>query len=126
MIPGFGCPDQPFRTGGGCNLRSSYHHTGREDAALAPEIIVVFPCVMRWAKVTSGDAVPSRIHSIRRRRMTPEEMKRKSRGFGTDMSGEAVAKRLDIVSSLRELGLALKKSRIIGPVSSKEERDGKQ
>lgn len=58
--------------------------------------------------------------------MTPEEMKRKSRGFGTDMSGEAVAKRLDIVSSLRELGLALKKSRIIGPVSSKEERDGKQ
>ena len=49
--------------------------------------------------------------------MTGEEMKRRSRGFSTDMSGEAVAKRIDIVSQLRELGLAAKNARILGPVS---------
>ncbi|MCC5875573.1 MAG: hypothetical protein JJU11_05075 [Candidatus Sumerlaeia bacterium] len=45
--------------------------------------------------------------------MTPEEMKRRSRGFSTDMSGEAVARRIEIVSQLREMGLALKKAKIL-------------
>ncbi len=50
--------------------------------------------------------------------MTPEETKRRSRGFSQDMSGPAVASRIDRVSQLRELGLALKKAKILGPVSS--------
>lgn len=33
------------------------------------------------------------------------------------MSGAAVAKRIDIVSQLRELGLALKGAKILGPVN---------
>lgn len=58
--------------------------------------------------------------------MNPETMKSRSRGFSTDMSGEAIAKRLDIVSGLRELGVAMKESRIIGPVPSCEERAEKE
>lgn len=50
--------------------------------------------------------------------MTPEEMKRRSRGFSVDMSGEAVARRIDMVSQLRELGLALKKAKILGPAEA--------
>ena len=57
--------------------------------------------------------------------MTAEDMKRRSRGFSTDMSGEAVAKRIDMVSKLRELGLTLKKSRSIGPVASAVNADSK-
>lgn len=50
--------------------------------------------------------------------MTPEEMKQRSRGFDAEMSGEAVARRLDTVSRLRELGMALKSARLLGPVST--------
>ncbi len=48
--------------------------------------------------------------------MTPEEMKRRSRGWSTDMSGEAIARRVDIVSELRAVGLWLAKARRIGRV----------
>ncbi|MDX2177902.1 MAG: hypothetical protein SF028_15685 [Candidatus Sumerlaeia bacterium] len=48
--------------------------------------------------------------------MTPEEMKRRSRGQSVDMSPEAIARRLDQVSQLRTLGLALRKAQILGPV----------
>ena len=53
--------------------------------------------------------------------MSHDEMKNKSRGFSIDMSGEAIGKRIDKVSQLRELGLALRKAKIIGPVTGSEE-----
>jgi hypothetical protein len=52
--------------------------------------------------------------------MTPEAMKNRSRGFGVQMSGEAVAKRLDTVSRLNALGLALRRVKTVGPVRPTE------
>ena len=50
--------------------------------------------------------------------MTPEEMKDRSRGFGVEMTPEALTRRLDKVSQLRSLGLALRKARLVGPVEA--------
>jgi hypothetical protein len=47
--------------------------------------------------------------------MTPEEAKQRSRGFSVDMSGEAIARRIDQVSRLRALGIALSKAKILPP-----------
>lgn len=48
--------------------------------------------------------------------MTPEEAKRLSRGYSTDMSGEAVARRIDIVSRLRVFTRFLATAEKLGPV----------
>ena len=42
--------------------------------------------------------------------MDADEMKRRSRGQSVDMSPEAIAKRIDLVSQLRALSLALKRA----------------
>jgi len=48
--------------------------------------------------------------------MTPEEAKRLSRGISSDMSPEAISRRLEIVSQLFRLGSALSKAKYIGRV----------
>ena len=48
--------------------------------------------------------------------MTPEEARQKSRGISTDMSPEAIARRLDIVSQLFRLGHALNNAEYVGKV----------
>jgi len=50
--------------------------------------------------------------------MTPEEMKNKSRGYGVDMSPEALAKRLRIASDLSAMAQRLAKAKNLGPVES--------
>jgi len=48
--------------------------------------------------------------------MTPDEAKRLSRGISSDMSPEAISRRLDIVSQLFQLGSALTRAKYIGRV----------
>ena len=48
--------------------------------------------------------------------MTPEREKNIARGFGSDMSGHAIERRVAIVSQLRALMIELKKVKILGPV----------
>jgi hypothetical protein len=48
--------------------------------------------------------------------MTPEEAKRLSRGISSDMSPEAISRRLEIVSQLFRLGSALSRAKYIGRV----------
>lgn len=50
--------------------------------------------------------------------MTPDEIKNTSRRFGVDMSSAEVGKRLQAVSQLRALGLALRKARVLGPAEA--------
>lgn len=45
----------------------------------------------------------------------PEEAKRRSRGISTDMSPQAILRRLEIVSELRNFALELGRGRFIGP-----------
>lgn len=47
--------------------------------------------------------------------MTPEEAKNRSRGYSTDMSPDAIARRILIASEMRELGLLLAKSKPVAP-----------
>lgn len=62
--------------------------------------------------------------------MTPQEAKDQSRGFSTDMSGKAVARRVAIVSELRALALWLEKGKKLGPVEPqrdvKDSKDTKE
>ena len=57
--------------------------------------------------------------------MNADEMKRASRGMGVDMSPEAIARRIDIVSQLRALTLALGKAeKVVGERGAGEVRAG--
>lgn len=50
------------------------------------------------------------------KRLTPEEAKRLSRGISTDMSPEAVSRRLEIAGELFELAAWLGKAKYVGKV----------
>ena len=66
------------------------------------------------------------IDGIKETPMTPEEMKMKGRGWSTDMSPEAIARRIDIVSELRTFALWLGTAKNLGPVdpeAAKKSRD---
>ncbi len=52
--------------------------------------------------------------------MNPEEMKKKSRGISTDMSPEAISRRIEIASQLYEMATILKKAKKTGRSSSKD------
>ena len=47
--------------------------------------------------------------------MNPQSAKNKSRGFSRDMSPEAIAKRLDMVSELLSLSLWLGTAKVVKP-----------
>jgi hypothetical protein len=49
--------------------------------------------------------------------MNPEEMKKRSRGISTDMSPEAISRRIEIASQLYEMATLLKKAKKIGRAS---------
>ncbi len=54
--------------------------------------------------------------------MTPEEMKRVSRGISRDMSPEAIGRRLDIISELFDLTSWLSKAKYVGKVEELKQR----
>ncbi len=54
--------------------------------------------------------------------MTPDEMKARSRGQSVDMSPEAIAHRINIVSELRAAMIALERARPIQPDANGPDR----